>query len=215
MNRQSIAAIALFLFAASLSAQAPAKSGAAMCKDGTTSEVTGRGACSRHGGVDKKATKAADRAAKAGPITDKPRTATPTPVPSSASAPMPAPASTSPATCKDGTTSEVTGRGACSRHGGVDKKATKAADRAAKAGPITYKPRPATPTPVPPQSPAPMPAPASAPRATPQTSAPRTTANAPVGASAQCKDGTYSMSKTRRGTCSHHGGVSTWMGLAK
>lgn len=30
----------------------------------------------------------------------------------------------------------------------------------------------------------------------------------PVGASAQCKDGTYSFSQSSRGTCSHHGGVS-------
>jgi hypothetical protein len=34
---------------------------------------------------------------------------------------------------------------------------------------------------------------------------------APAGASAQCRDGTYSFSKSRRGTCSHHGGVSTWL----
>lgn len=31
------------------------------------------------------------------------------------------------------------------------------------------------------------------------------------GASAQCADGTYSYSQSRRGTCSHHGGVSTWL----
>lgn len=33
----------------------------------------------------------------------------------------------------------------------------------------------------------------------------------PVGASAQCRDGTYSFSQHRRGTCSHHGGVATWL----
>lgn len=32
----------------------------------------------------------------------------------------------------------------------------------------------------------------------------------PAGASAQCADGTYSFSHSRRGTCSHHGGVATW-----
>jgi hypothetical protein len=32
----------------------------------------------------------------------------------------------------------------------------------------------------------------------------------PYGASAQCSDGTYSFSAHRRGTCSHHGGVSVW-----
>jgi hypothetical protein len=35
--------------------------------------------------------------------------------------------------------------------------------------------------------------------------------SAPAGASAQCVDGTYSFSQSRRGTCSHHGGVSTWL----
>jgi hypothetical protein len=33
----------------------------------------------------------------------------------------------------------------------------------------------------------------------------------PSGASAQCRDGTYSFSRSRRGTCSHHGGVSRWL----
>jgi hypothetical protein len=33
----------------------------------------------------------------------------------------------------------------------------------------------------------------------------------PVGASAQCRDGTYSFSQSRRGTCSHHGGVAVWL----
>lgn len=32
----------------------------------------------------------------------------------------------------------------------------------------------------------------------------------PSGASARCRDGTYSFSANRRGTCSHHGGVATW-----
>ena len=33
----------------------------------------------------------------------------------------------------------------------------------------------------------------------------------PVGATAQCKDSTYSFSQSRRGTCSHHGGVRKWL----
>ncbi len=32
----------------------------------------------------------------------------------------------------------------------------------------------------------------------------------PTGASAKCRDGTYSYSQHRSGTCSHHGGVATW-----
>jgi len=33
----------------------------------------------------------------------------------------------------------------------------------------------------------------------------------PVGATAKCGDGTYSFSQSRRGTCSHHGGVARWL----
>jgi Protein of unknown function (DUF3761) len=32
-----------------------------------------------------------------------------------------------------------------------------------------------------------------------------------VEATAKCNDGTYSFSQHARGTCSHHGGVSTWL----
>jgi uncharacterized protein YraI len=35
--------------------------------------------------------------------------------------------------------------------------------------------------------------------------------SAPAGASARCRDGTYSFSRSRRGTCSHHGGVASWL----
>ena len=31
------------------------------------------------------------------------------------------------------------------------------------------------------------------------------------GATAECRDGTYSYSAHRRGTCSHHGGVKRWL----
>ena len=34
---------------------------------------------------------------------------------------------------------------------------------------------------------------------------------APAGATARCRDGTYSFSQHRRGTCSHHGGVAEWL----
>lgn len=33
----------------------------------------------------------------------------------------------------------------------------------------------------------------------------------PAGATALCRDGTYSFSKSRRGTCSHHVGVKKWL----
>ena len=34
---------------------------------------------------------------------------------------------------------------------------------------------------------------------------------APADATALCRDGSYSFSRNRRGTCSHHGGVSRWL----
>jgi hypothetical protein len=34
---------------------------------------------------------------------------------------------------------------------------------------------------------------------------------APSGATAQCRDGSYSFSQHRSGTCSHHGGVNNWL----
>jgi hypothetical protein len=33
----------------------------------------------------------------------------------------------------------------------------------------------------------------------------------PAGATARCRDGTYSFSQSRRGICSHHGGVEEWL----
>jgi len=33
----------------------------------------------------------------------------------------------------------------------------------------------------------------------------------PVGATARCRDGSYSFSQHRQGTCSHHGGVAEWL----
>jgi hypothetical protein len=34
--------------------------------------------------------------------------------------------------------------------------------------------------------------------------------HAPPGATARCRDGTWSFSEHHRGTCSHHGGVAVW-----
>lgn len=40
---------------------------------------------------------------------------------------------------------------------------------------------------------------------------PYESSGAPAGATAQCSDGTYSFSQSRRGTCSGHGGVAQWL----
>src|SRR5205823_3175693 len=40
---------------------------------------------------------------------------------------------------------------------------------------------------------------------------PETCSSAPQGATAQCRDGTYSFSRSRHGTCSHHGGGAKWL----
>jgi hypothetical protein len=83
----ALAVLALGLTGARLSAQGATS----VCKDGTTSSATGKGACSGHGGVDSKATAAAKKgaapassaaksapattAAKAAPATTPPATA--------------------------------------------------------------------------------------------------------------------------------------------
>ena len=40
---------------------------------------------------------------------------------------------------------------------------------------------------------------------------PAFTPTTPAGATAQCGDGTYSFSLHHSGTCSHHGGVASWL----
>lgn len=59
------------------------------------------------------------------------------------------------------------------------------------------------------QPPAPTHQPAPAPK--PTTVTPPPAPADPAGVTAQCNDGTYSYSKHRRGTCSHHGGVARWI----
>lgn len=40
---------------------------------------------------------------------------------------------------------------------------------------------------------------------------PENCSGTPKGATAECRDGSYSFSQSRRGTCSHHGGVAKWL----
>jgi hypothetical protein len=180
----AIAAALATMSAASLHAQ----QAATICKDGTTSASSGRGACSGHGGVDRKAishqkkivkseTKAAKGVAK--------RTA----------------GAQVTTICADGTTSNSTGRGTCSGHGGA-----RGAEATSKTTGV----------------PIPAPATAAAPRASARAGA-RANANSAVvgsgarednnsaGAIARCKDGLYSHARNRRGACSRHGGVASWL----
>ena len=171
------------------------------CKDGT-SDAGGRGACRGHGGVDKTA------AAKTG--TSPKIASTRSKTTSKSTTAARSTAAIAKVTCKDGTTDDG-GRGACSGHGGVQKAA--AAAPAARSAATMPAPPAATVAPAPTRA---APAP-SAPRAA-TTPAPRSTANAAAdqrnvaaGATAQCKDGTYSHSQTHTGACSRHGGVSKWL----
>jgi hypothetical protein len=108
-----------------------------------------------------------------------------------------------PATiCKDGTTSVSSGRGACSGHGGVDRKAVSRQKKAARSEAKAAGTLPRT-------------------SATARTRASSKSAvvrgsgaaedNNPASAIARCKDGLYSHAKNRRGACSRHGGVASWL----
>jgi len=102
-------------------------------------------------------------------------------------------------TCKDGSMSK-SGRGACSHHGGIQKD-TGANSSTSSAAPATSaSPAPAT-------SPSPT---ATSPKPATKSSTTSTGAN-DSGATAKCKDGTFSHSKHHTGTCSHHGGVAQWL----
>lgn len=130
-------------------------------------------------------------------------------------------------TCKDGTTSTATGRGACSGHGGVDKSAAKAAKSEAKStAKSTSKATKAeareAKADTKADSKAATKSAKSAEKATSKAvssdvketgkSATRTASNSdPTNATAKCKDGTYSHAATHRGACSRHGGVAEWL----
>ncbi|HKW46288.1 MAG TPA: DUF3761 domain-containing protein [Gemmatimonadaceae bacterium] len=106
-------------------------------------------------------------------------------------------------TCKDGTTSTATGKGACSGHGGVAKSAAKAAKSDSKASSKVAKT----------DAKADAKAAKTESKAANKAAKPTTTASAtdPNGATAKCKDGTYSHAASRRGACSRHGGVAEWL----
>jgi len=162
---------------------AGAQAAATVCKDGTTSATTGRGACSGHGGVASKSGKAAKTAKAATTV------ATPAPKAATASA-------AATVSCTDGTMSKG-GRGACSGHGGV-KSATTVAAPVATA--TAAKPAKTTSA---------APARSTASNTTVGSGAKED--NNPTGAIAKCKDGLFSHATHRQGACSRHGGVASWM----
>jgi Protein of unknown function (DUF3761) len=194
--RMSLIAAPILMLALSLPAMAQDPT---TCKDGSTSTATGKGACSGHGGVQK-ATKSstAPAAPAAAPAT-----------------PAAAPASGAGSTCKDGTSSTSSGKGACSGHGGVQKASSKPAAAVTPAPAAAPAAKTATPAAAPvAKTAAPAAAaPAAAKTSTATKSAPTTTASNtdPTGATAKCKDGTYSKSQHHSGTCSSHGGVDSWI----
>jgi hypothetical protein len=104
--------------------------------------------------------------------------------------------------CADGTTSNSSGRGTCSGHGGA-----KGAEATSK---VTGAPVPAPGTAAPPRASAKARARANSNSAVVSGSG-AAEDNNPAGAIARCKDGLYSHARNHRGACSRHGGVANWL----
>jgi hypothetical protein len=98
------------------SSTAAAQATSTICKDGTRSAVSGRGACGGHG-VDAKATDAARKAATTAKKAEKSETKAEKKAEKKAEN---AEKKVAMVKCKDGATSKG-GRGACSGHGGIAK----------------------------------------------------------------------------------------------
>lgn len=189
ISRHWILATAIAAVATMSAGSVQAQAAATICKDGTTSVSSGRGACSGHGGVNKKAVTHQKKVVKSE-------------VKAATAVARRTPGAQVTTLCADGTTSNSTGRGTCSGHGGA-----KGAEATSKA---TGEPVPAPGT-------------AAVPRASARA---RVRANSnsavvsgsgagednnPAGAIARCKDGMYSHARNRRGACSRHGGVGSWL----
>jgi hypothetical protein len=128
--------------------------------------------------------------------------------------------------CKDGTASAVSGRGACTGHGGVDKDASKAEKKVVKAEQKEVKAEEKTAVKTAKHT-GTMVMCTDGTESEPGRGAcghhggirvagaavasSRAEDRDPAGAIAQCKDGLYSHASTRRGACSRHNGVAKWM----
>lgn len=179
----AIAAVAT-LQTGSLQAQATAT----ICKDGTTSVSSGRGACSGHGGVNKKAVTHQKKVVKSE-------------VKAATAVARRTPGAQVTTLCADGSMSNSTGRGTCSGHGGA--KGAEATSRA------TGQPIPDPRTAAVPRASARARERANSNSAVVSGSGAREDNN-PSGAIARCKDGLYSHARNRQGACSRHGGVASW-----
>ncbi len=180
----AIAAVAT-LQTGSLQAQATAT----ICKDGTTSVSSGRGACSGHGGVNKKAVTHQKKVVKSE-------------VKAATAVARRTPGAQVTTLCADGTMSNSTGRGTCSGHGGA--KGAEATSRA------TGQPIPAPRTAAVPRASARARGRANSNSAVVSGSGAGEDNN-PAGAIARCKDGMYSHARNHQGACSRHGGVGSWL----
>lgn len=188
-SRHWILAAAIAAFATIQTGSLQGQATATICKDGTTSASSGRGACSGHGGVNKKAVTHQKKVVKSE-------------VKAATAVAKRTPGAQVTTLCADGTTSNSTGRGTCSGHGGA-----KGAEATSK---TTGAPVPAPGTAATPRASARARARANANSAVVSGSGAAEDNNA-VGAIARCKDGLYSHAKNRRGACSRHGGVASWL----
>ena len=188
-SRHWILATAIAAVATIQTRSLQAQAAATICIDGTRSVSSGRGACSGHGGVNKKAVTHQKKVVKSE-------------VKAAKAVAKRTPGAQVTTICADGTTSNSTGRGTCSGHGGA--KGAEATSKATGAA-------------------VPAPGTAAVPRASTRATTRANTNSAvvsgsgarednnPAGAIARCKDGLYSHARNRQGACSRHGGVASWL----